>query len=180
MNCDQCNTQHKWSHQRGYTQAAFIGLLRQESSDEVERLLDHFLLGESSSHMCHNSICSDPFHVIMELMGLNLQRNGCIHRYKRDPTNHKCPHSPRCRNELRWSSKNHYVQCRTESHALLVALPKDGWKCTKGCLSDSSKTFKSTYHWTKGCPRGGQMVHARRVLPAAKPTYDRRKKDLVF
>jgi hypothetical protein len=44
----------------------------------------------TASHLCHNAVCLNPYHVCLESLEVNKGRNGCA-----GPPN-KCDHTPQC------------------------------------------------------------------------------------
>ena len=53
---------------------------------------------EVSSHLCHNKLCINPDHLVIESIVANSRRNGCICSMIDDRGNqwNLCPHEPRC------------------------------------------------------------------------------------
>jgi hypothetical protein len=44
------------------------------------------------SHLCGDSRCFDPYHVVIEGQGINIRRNWCINRSRLGDSEHACPH----------------------------------------------------------------------------------------
>ena len=59
----------------------------------------HRLQRETASHLCHRKTCIKPSHLIIESIGANGKRNGCLAyrfcKYDRRCIN-ACGHTPRC------------------------------------------------------------------------------------
>ena len=99
VHCLEHNTQHQWCWQKGYIDAAFLGLYNYTVPDDVEHKLVEILGWVlNGSHTCHNHRCSDPFTLAREHSFVNMGRNIC----RRD-LRHPCLHIPRCRRELEWA-----------------------------------------------------------------------------
>ncbi len=47
--------------------------------------------GEDVSHLCHNRLCCNPDHLIVELHGLNMKRQNCLCTVL-----YQCPHPSAC------------------------------------------------------------------------------------
>ena len=153
-----CGTQHKWGIQRGYLQPALIGRfdnVLSPTSGHVEALLEAILNAFDSSHICHNSACSDPFHFHQESRAVNLQGNKCLFRRVG-----VCVGRLRCRVEQMWPNRKYnWSKVKKPSDAERVPLAKFGWECTKGFLSDSKPVSNTLAHWRKsGCRKGGTFV----------------------
>lgn len=60
------------------------------------RFPDH---SEVTSHLCHNKLCVNPDHLVIEKIKANNARIGCIGYFEDDDTGNVfcvCQHSPRC------------------------------------------------------------------------------------
>lgn len=73
--CAKCGKQHKWKLQRGALSAALIGRYG-------DNILDALLSGLEASHGCHNTMCSDPFHIDLESRAANIRRKSCVKQGK--------------------------------------------------------------------------------------------------
>jgi hypothetical protein len=49
------------------------------------------------SHLCHNKMCINKDHLVIESISKNSRRNGCLHRLATESGAwNLCPHQPRC------------------------------------------------------------------------------------
>lgn len=158
--CLECNTQHKWHFQQGFLDAIVIGRYDRLVADSEYPVLELLLADVQASHTCHNSRCSDPFHVEWEAARINVQGNLC-----RPPHSQPCHHTPRCRLELEWSSriaisKEVAIEVQEECRKERGTVVRPSWRCSAKCVSKGSKdVFVRMNHWQQpGCKRGGQPV----------------------
>ncbi|KAK4941449.1 hypothetical protein LTR10_018592 [Elasticomyces elasticus] len=176
-NCGDCQVRHEWLFPRGYLQATFLGLFPSPGTDTY--LLDCLLGGCNVSHLCHNSACTDPFHINQEPALVSMGRKGCVAR-------NSCGghgNYPACRLSLRWENpiaewKVVQAECLKEQQPV----PSYQWRCSAGCKHHNSALYNTVRHWRPGCDhsgtcdRGGHFIRDDSIGVKFK-TYTKSNKD---
>jgi len=89
--CVECKKAHNRHLQKGLFMALHAGVFVEVGSVTWVKLIA--MREDEASHICGNSWCADPFHVMPESEGTNKSREAC-HRGWKDIT--KCQHRPKC------------------------------------------------------------------------------------
>ena len=179
--CEDCKRKHSWNLQRGYIQAALLGLYDDDIDDDIEpeiRLIDLLLGGFVASHTCHNSACSDIFHTVKELQNRNLAHIKCVNRGVC-----VCEAVKRCRLHLKWASVYMWKEVKKRCDDAQVSLLLKRWRCTKDCragpVDGDRGLFAALMHWWaprpkggRGCKRGGTYRETVSTVTTGKRSYN--------
>jgi len=138
----KCDTTHCFRTLSGIYDAALIGARRNTASNTTPAtpatdpiatsregqflaFLERLFFKENGSHLCGNSMCSDPFHIIPEPHKENQSRNFCLRGEGQVWT-----HLPPCRVELRWSDAKKWREIQADTLATTASLPRPLWTCS--------------------------------------------------
>lgn len=153
-----CGGSHYWHVQKVAFNAAIIEL--NVSRDNPEQWIAQ-LMTDTASHLCHNSMCADPFHIVREDSNRNSYRNACA-------VAGSCDHShyPPCRVNEHWPQgfsqwSQEKLRCNT-----VTLLPKTyDLICSASCTSRGGVPFTTQQHWKaqtsrdgRNCASGGHLI----------------------
>lgn len=154
-----CGGSHYWHIQRVTFLAAIIELFVSRDGN-LETWIAQ-LMTDTASHLCHNSMCVDPFHIVRETIAENSYRNSCVFANRCDLS-----HFPPCRIEEVWPHGfTQWVREKARCESVTV-LPKSyQLECSASCTKRDKTPFNSFQHWKavsslngKDCAKGGQMI----------------------
>ena len=179
--CLHCGSHHKWGLQQGFWDAIIMGRFTHVT------LLDALLGGYDGSHVCHNAMCSDPFHFVLEHRGPNQRRQSCNEDGKCE---HNGPNETRCRLELVWASKHGWEKVKKACDRDLKDIVKPAWRCSAGCLNtrgpnnhvkidDQENKWYHLKHWKYGCLHKGKPELIQAADPNPRPPSGRGYRSLT-
>ena len=89
----------------GSNQNGYPSLSRGHAKSKIKvHMLSYFIANgaypnsdQVVSHLCHNKMCINKDHLIIESISMNSRRNGCLHRVATESgVWNLCSHQPRC------------------------------------------------------------------------------------
>lgn len=140
----ECDEVHMWKFQRGILMDFSLGLYG-TFADDPDAFLK--LTQLDSSHLCHNSICCDPFHFAAELKDTNNNICRCANEIRAGKWV-KCSHEPACKLQLIGPMKTPgYWKARKKVCDDLVR--KKVWSGSV-CIDKSKSKWTTLFHWNRG------------------------------